>query len=140
MYHRILVAYDGSAGADKALHSAISTAKEHGAELHLVAVEEGLPRYAATADEIDAVKEQKDAYYQKLCARAEAEAAAAGIPITPHVLPGHPSTVIPDLGRELGCDLIVTGFHGHGNLHARIFGSTCREIILCSECPVLVVK
>ncbi len=140
MYRRILVAYDGSAGADKALRAAIRMAKEEGADLHLVAVEEGLPRYVATADEIDAVKEQKDRYYQKLCAHAEAEAAAAGLPITTHVLPGHPSTVVPQLARELGCDLIVTGFHGHGQLHARIFGSTCREIILYSDCPVLVVK
>jgi nucleotide-binding universal stress UspA family protein len=140
MYHRMLIAYDGSSGAEKALRAAILLAKEQGAELHMVAVEEGLPRYAATADEIDAVKEQKDAYYQRLCARAEAEAASAGMPITPHVLPGHPSTVIPEMGRRLGCDLVVVGFHGDSALHERIFGSTCRGIIFNSECSVLVVK
>jgi nucleotide-binding universal stress UspA family protein len=140
MYHRILIAYDGSSGADKALRAAISTAKEDGAELHLLAVEEGLPRYAATADEIDAVKEQKDAYYARLCDRAEMEAQFAGINMTSHVIPGHPSTVIPEFARELGCDLIVAGFHGHSALHDRIFGSTCRGIIFHSDCSVLVVK
>src|SRR5438105_5902319 len=100
MYRRILIAYDGSAGGDKALASAISMAKEFGAELHLVSVERGLPRYAATADEMDAVKEQKDQYYEKLCARAEAEAVAAGISLTPHILPGHPGAVIPRVARE----------------------------------------
>jgi nucleotide-binding universal stress UspA family protein len=140
MYQRILIAYDGSPGADQALAEAISTAKEDGAELHLIAVEEGLPRYAATADEMDAVKEQKDTYYERLCARAEAEGARAGIRITPHVLPGHPATVIAGLARQLGCDLIITGFHGHSALHDRIFGSTCRGIISHSDCSVMVVK
>jgi nucleotide-binding universal stress UspA family protein len=140
MYHRMLIAYDESPGADKALRAAITLAKEQKAQLHLVAVEEGLPRYAATADEIDAVKEQKDAYYQRLCARAEAEAASSGMEITPHVLPGHPSTIIPELGRKLQCDLLVVGFHGDSALHERIFGSTCRGIIFNSDCSVLVVK
>jgi len=140
MYHRILLAYDGSPGADKALRAAIRAAKEQGAELHLLAVEEGLPRYAATADEMDAVKEQKDTYYQRLCDRAEMEAQLAGVPLTSHVIAGHPSTVIPEFARKLGCDLIVAGFHGHSALHARIFGSTCRGIIFHSDCSVLVVK
>jgi nucleotide-binding universal stress UspA family protein len=140
MYHRILAAYDGSPDGEKALRAAISMAKEYGAELHLAAVEEGLPHYAATADEMDAVKEQKDAYYERLCARAEAEAARAGLAVTAHILPGHPSTVIPELARELGCDLIVTGFHGHSAIHDRIFGSTTHGIISHSECSVLISK
>lgn len=106
----------------------------------MLAVEEGLPRYAATADEMDAVKEQKDAYYARLCARAEVEAQVAGVGLTSHVIPGHPSTVIPEFARKLGCDLIVVGFHGHSALHDRIFGSTCRGIIFHSACSVLVVK
>src|SRR5438105_2001044 len=140
MYRRILVAYDGSSGGDKALASAISMTKDYGAELHLVSVERGLPRYAATADEMDAVKEQKDEYYQKLCARAEAEAAAAGVRLTPQILAGHPGAVIPRVAREIGVDLVVAGFHGHSALHERLFGSTCLEIMVHSPCDVLVVK
>ena len=140
MYHRMLVAYDGSPDAEKALHAAISMAKEFGADLQMVAVEEGLPRYAATADEMDAVKEQKDAYYQRLCAQAEAVAAAAGLSLTPHVLPGQPSRVIPELAHQLGCDLIVVGFHGHSAVYDRIWGSTSRGIVFHSDCSVLIVK
>lgn len=140
MYHRILIAYDGSPDAEKALQAAISMAKEYGAELHMVAVEEGLPRYAATADEMDAVKEQKDAYYERLCVQAEAEAARAGLSLHPHVLPGHPSRVVPDLGRQLGCDLIVVGFHGHSAVYDRLWGSTSRGIVYQSNCSVLIVK
>jgi nucleotide-binding universal stress UspA family protein len=140
MYHRILIAYDGSPDAEKALQAALCMAKENGAELHLVAVEEGLPRYAATADEIDAVKEQKDAYYQRLCVQAEAEAARAGLSIGTRVLPGHPSRVIPDLARQLGCDLIVVGFHGHSAVYDRIWGSTSRGVVFHSNCSVLIVK
>jgi nucleotide-binding universal stress UspA family protein len=140
MFRRLLIAFDGSPGADRALQAALSIAKEYGAELHVVAVEEGLPRYAATSDEMDAVKEQKDAYYERLSVHAEAEAARAGVGITPHVLPGQPTRVIPDLARRLGCDLIITGFHGHSALHDRLLGSTSSGVISHSDCPVMVVR
>ena len=148
MYHRILIAYDGSPDAEKALRAAITLAKESAAELHLVAVEEGLPRYAATADEMDAMKEQKDAYYQRLCGQAEAEAARDGLAISPHVLPGHPSRVIPDLARQLGCDLIVVGFHGHSAIYDRVWGQRAlsasargsRGVVFQSDCSVLIAR
>jgi nucleotide-binding universal stress UspA family protein len=95
MFHRILIAYDGSPGAERALQAALSIAKRHEADLHLVAVEEGLPRYAATADELDSVKQQKDAYYQELTSRAELDAEFAGVRLTSHIVVGHPSTRIP---------------------------------------------
>jgi nucleotide-binding universal stress UspA family protein len=140
MYQRILIAYDGSEGAEKALRAALSMAREYSAELQLVAVEERLPHYAATADEMDAEKQQLDRESQRLCARAKAEAAAAGLRLTPHILAGHPGRVIPRLAKELGSDLVVAGFHGHSALHDRLFGSTCLEIISHSDCSVLVVK
>jgi nucleotide-binding universal stress UspA family protein len=140
MFHRILIAYDGSPGAERALQEALSIAKRHEADLHLVAVEEGLPRYAATADELDSVKQQKDAYYQELVSRAELDAEFAGVRLTSRIVVGHPSSRIPELARELGCDLIIVGFHGQSGLHDRIFGSTCSGIVLRSDCSVLVVK
>jgi nucleotide-binding universal stress UspA family protein len=140
MFRPILIAYDGSMGAEKALQAALAMAKPLDADLHLVAVEEGLPRYAATADELDAVKEQKDDYYRELCARAELDAEFAGVRLTTHLVVGHPSSRIPELARELECDLIVVGFRGQSALHDRIFGSTCSGIVLRSDCSVLVVK
>ena len=55
MYNRILIANDGSEGAARALSVAISLAKQHEAELHMISVEE-LPRFPASVDEV--VEEQ----------------------------------------------------------------------------------
>jgi nucleotide-binding universal stress UspA family protein len=89
MFQKLLVAYDGSEGAIKALIAGMKLAKSFGVDLHAVAVEEGLPRYAATLDEIDAVKEQKDAYYGQLNREAEAMARAEGVTLHTTIIPGH---------------------------------------------------
>ena len=57
MFDRILIANDGSEGAGRALSVAISLAKQHDAELHMICVEE-LPRFPAIVDEV--VEEQID--------------------------------------------------------------------------------
>jgi predicted RNA-binding Zn-ribbon protein involved in translation (DUF1610 family) len=56
MFQKILLAYDGSSGAKRALDVALELAKVASAELWALAVEERLPQYAATVDE---VKEEK---------------------------------------------------------------------------------
>ena len=52
MFKKILVGYDGSDGAKKALKAGIDIAKHYGAELHSISVEEDLPHYAATVGEV----------------------------------------------------------------------------------------
>lgn len=51
MYKKLLVANDGSAGAKRALDAGIALAKETGAELHMISVED-LPRFPASIDEV----------------------------------------------------------------------------------------
>jgi nucleotide-binding universal stress UspA family protein len=52
MFQKILVAHDGSTGAQKAMAVAIDLAQRFGAEIHLISVIEELPKYAATIDEV----------------------------------------------------------------------------------------
>ena len=69
MFTKILVANDGSAGARRALEIAVDIAARYGAELHSISVEEGLPHYAATIDEVDAVKEKENHYFEQVTGR-----------------------------------------------------------------------
>ncbi|MCS7311027.1 MAG: universal stress protein, partial [Armatimonadetes bacterium] len=66
MYHRILVGFDGSAGAERALNAGLALARALEAELHVIMVEEDLPRYAATIGEYEEVQQQRDAYFTQL--------------------------------------------------------------------------
>src|SRR5437870_8921737 len=70
MFHKILVAHDGSEGAHKAMAVAIDLAKHYGAEIHLISVIEELPKYAATLDEVEEVHAEALRHYQAIQAEA----------------------------------------------------------------------
>ena len=69
VFENVLVAIDGSEGAQRALDCAISLVERLGGKLTALAVEGKLPAYAATAGEVDEVKQEKDAFFQR-CSRA----------------------------------------------------------------------
>lgn len=140
MFRRLLVAYDGSEGANRALRAGIALAKALGVDLHAVTVEEELPRYAATLDELEEVKAQKDAYFGQLNREAEALARAEGVMLRTAVVPGHEVRAIIDYVLQHGFDTLLVGFHGHSAISERIRGSTTGSLVLNSPCTVVVVK
>ncbi|HZS33107.1 MAG TPA: universal stress protein [Methylomirabilota bacterium] len=66
MFQRVLIAYDGSDGARTALRVGIGLATRLEAELHTISVQEHLPHYAASIDEVQDAKERIDAYFRRL--------------------------------------------------------------------------
>lgn len=139
MYRKILVANDGSAGASRALDAAISLAKLHGAELHMMTVEE-LSRFPASIDEIAEEKDEADHRFEPVMAAARAQAEKAGIAIDTHLAAGHAAHAIVEFARRQGVDLLVVGFMGHSQLYERIIGSTTDRLVRLAPCAVLVVK
>lgn len=53
---------------------------------------------------------------------------------------GTPAEVIVETAKELNCDLIVMGTHGHGVLADVLVGSTAKWVVKHSPIPVLVVR
>ena len=109
MYRKILLAYDGSEGANRALKVGIELAKLHQAELWALAVEEKLPRFSATIDEVQEEKEFANQHYSKLLAAAREQAAPAGLELKTVLRPGHAAQTILEVAREGKFDLIVVG-------------------------------
>ncbi len=70
VFQNILVAIDGSEGAQRALDCALSLVERLGGKLTAVAVEGKLPAYAATAGEVDEVKQEKDRFFQRVLEEA----------------------------------------------------------------------
>jgi len=140
MLRKILIANDGSAGARRALEVAADVAARHGAELHSLSVEEDLPKYAATMDEVDAVKERRNHYFGRVNAEAQVIAAEHTVEIETHVVAGHEVETIINFCKEGDFDLLVVGFMGHSRIHERIWGSTSQTLTRLSPCSVLVVK
>src|SRR5215831_15119889 len=123
MYSRILAANDGSPGGLKALDRAIELARQVSAELHMITVEE-LPRFPASIDEVAEEKDEANHRFAPVVAAAQEEAAAAGIGLETHLVPGHVAEAIVRLIEECRFDLLVVGFMGHSQLYERIIGGT----------------
>jgi nucleotide-binding universal stress UspA family protein len=139
MFKRILVANDGSPGARKALAMGLAVARSTGAELHMIAVEE-LPRFPASIDEIDEEKTEANHRFAPVIAAARADAAATGVAIEVHLVPGHVVEAVVGLINKHAIDLLVVGFMGHSALYERIIGGTTDRLVRLAPCTVLVVK
>ncbi len=139
-FRKILVAYDGSEHARKALELAIRLAAVMGAELHSISVEEDLPKYVATVGEFEEVKRRRDAYFEQLTNEAKTLAWMHGVELQTHVKAGHEVETIVRFCQEGGFDLLVIGFMGHSRIFERVWGSTSQSLTRLAPCSVLVVK
>jgi len=140
MFKKILVGYDGSDGAKKALKAAIDIAKHYGSELYSISAEEDLPHYAATVGEVLEAKAEKNGYFAKLVEEAKEMAAKEGVTLLSKVVAGHEVETIVDYARNHHFDLVVIGFMGHSKIYDRVWGSTSQNITRLVPCTVLVVK
>src|SRR3954464_4160275 len=127
---RILVGYDGSESAQRALDRAIAEAREHHANITVISVVElplspDVPRYFGTLSDIsadeggelspppDVVEHLKDARDQLAKAGVEANLVWGA---------GEPGRTIVDAAKDLGVQTIILGEHHHGFLGG-LFGS-----------------
>jgi nucleotide-binding universal stress UspA family protein len=140
-YHfsRVLVAVDGSDGANKALDCALSICESVHAELTVLAVEGKLPAYAASLGEVDEVKAEKVQFFNRVLDRAKATAASSGVAIETALISGHAAEAISHYARGHGHDLIVIGHRGHF-LGDYLLGSTADRVAHHAHCPVMVVR
>lgn len=125
MDKKILVAYDGSPHAKRALHTGVELVRLTEAELTSISVRERLPYFAATVSEVEEAKDM---------------AGLAGVGLETDVRPGHEVETIVNFAKEGGFDLVVIGFAGHSNVLGRIMGGTARNLVRLAPCAILVVK
>jgi nucleotide-binding universal stress UspA family protein len=138
-FDNVLVAIDGSEGADRALDCAISLVERLGGKLTALVVEGKLPAYAATAGEVDEVKKEKDAFFQRVLQGAVEEAEEHDVQLETALVPGHAAEVITHYAKAHGHDLIVIGHRGHF-LGDYLLGSTADRVSHHAHCPVIVVR
>ena len=139
MFRKILHANDGSDHAFNALALAIKIAKETGAELHMVSVEE----ISYLPEMIEEVREETGVaarLFHTVVNRARDMAAQAQVQLKTHLLTGHPVRDVVDLAGDLKADLLVVGASGHSALYDRMIGSRADRLVHLAPCPVLVVK
>ncbi len=140
MFKKLLVAYDGSEGARKALAAGLNLARIHQAELWAVSVQERLPRYGGTIDEIDEEKKFLDERFEKIAAEIRARAQEAGLDIKLLRPFGHPAQTIVKVAQEENHDLILVGHSGVSGVWAAFLGTTAEKVSRHAPCSVLIVR
>ena len=140
MFRKILLAYDGSEGANRALEVGIDLAKIHGAVLWALAVEEKLPRFSGTIDEVKEEKQFANEHYGKLLEAAKVKAKQAGIELKPLMQPGHPAQTIVAVAKEGKFDLVLVGHTGLSGVWAAFLGTTAEKVSRHAPCSVLIVR
>jgi nucleotide-binding universal stress UspA family protein len=140
MYQRILIAYDGSEGAKKALEHAIRLAKGLRAELFALWVRGSLPHYPQTMDEIDEERTGAESFLHKITDDIMHYAKQFGIEIHGDSRTGHPAKTIIEYAQEKNVELIVLGHRGHSGLWANLLGHTTDKVSENAHCSVLIVR
>jgi nucleotide-binding universal stress UspA family protein len=140
MYRKILLAYDGSEGAEKGLAAGINLAKLHQAQLWVLAVQERLPRFSGTIDEVQEEKALADEQYGKLLQQAQVRAQEAGVEVKTAMRPGHPAQTIIEVAKEGNFDLVLVGHSGLSGVWAAFLGTTAEKVSRHAPCSVLIVR
>ena len=142
MFHKIMVAYDDSPEAGRALRVSIELAKALRAELSVVTVLEPLPSYFSFA--ISAVPpvhwtetEEKRARYSALQAEARQQAKAAGLVIDAELISGDEVGTIIDCTKRHHSDLLVLGLRKHSWL---MEGHTAKDLAERAPCALLGIR
>jgi nucleotide-binding universal stress UspA family protein len=140
MFHKIMVAYDDSPEAGRALRVSIELAKVLRAELSVVTVLEPLPIYYSFA--LIAVPafhwtEEKRTKYGALQAKARQQAKAAGLALDAELISGDEVGTIIECTTRHHSDLLVLGMRKHSLLMA---GHTAKDIAERAPCALLGIR
>ena len=139
MLSKILIANDGSDGSFKAFATALRLAREFGAELHMICVEE-LPLMPTTIDEVIEEQDEYEHRYHEVIERALTLARMQDVDLKTHVVPGHPVPAIIEFIQSHAIDHLVIGFMGHSAIYNRIIGGKSDRLVRLAPCTVTVVK
>ena len=140
MFHHVLIGYDGSAYGKKALEYGIDFAMHAGSELTIVTVFPRVPDYLG-APQYDEMVARMAAGARQTAEMGGEQARACGIEkVNVEALEGSPAEKILVVAQTRGCDCIVVGSRGMGEMTGLMLGSVSDRLAHHARVPVLIVK
>jgi nucleotide-binding universal stress UspA family protein len=153
---KILIAYDGSACADRAIHDLKRAGLLEKAEALVISVAElRLPPPPASSYEIfessyiwahtvleapASLRAVEDAYYLAFQVSKLVQEMFPGWEVGADSCPGSPASEIIEKAEEWGADLVVVGSHGRSALCRLVLGSVAQRVVSEASCSVRVVR
>lgn len=136
---KMVVAYDGSPGSQKALAWAVDLAAKLNSDVVAVIVVKP-PEFSTSIDEVDEWYADGEKRYQPLLAKAIAYGEERGVALQAEFLKGHPAESIIRYAADRRADLIVMGTRGMGGFKNLVIGSVAQKVVTYSKVPVTVIK
>lgn len=134
---KILFPTDFSHTSDAALALATALARDTGAKLLIVHVEE--PPVAYGGGELYyGIPNPAAADLERML--REIKPTDASVPFEHHLITGDPATAIVRFADREHVDLIVMGTHGRTGLSRLLMGSVAEAVVRRASCPVLTYK
>ena len=139
---QIIVATDGSDGAQRAVEWAAQLAKDLGFKLFILTVGgyssvEEVRKFERTAVDLGAAL---DALSNEILAKAKEVAGQIGLSaIQVQAGWGDAAESIIDAAKREHADIIVVGKRGRGRLAGLLIGSVSQKVVSLAACPVIVV-
>lgn len=143
---RILLAYDGSAGAEAARDLVAHLPIPDGSAITLVTALErgpdlfGAPEFAVVPHDATEAEGLLLADLQDMLRSASAALRGPTRTVDTRVVRGRPASAILDEAHAIQPDLLVVGSRGHGPFASVLLGSISTEIVDHAPCPVLVAR
>jgi nucleotide-binding universal stress UspA family protein len=134
---KILFPTDFSHTGDAALQLAVSLARDSGATLLIVHVEEPPVAYGGGEMYYGMPEPATEDLQQMLRAVVPSDPEVA---FEHRLITGDPATTIVRFAEEQGVDLIVMGTHGRTGLTRLLMGSVAEVIVRKASCPVLTLR
>jgi nucleotide-binding universal stress UspA family protein len=139
--HTILIAFDGSDHARRAVELVVTLHREHGGiRVQLVNVEPAPVEWQTHGMEREATEAQLRALGERKLQPARALLEKAGVPHEARVILGEPAHAIAGSAKDLACDGIVMGTRGLGSVAGLLMGSVATKVLHLTELPVTLVK
>ncbi len=139
MFHKILVAIDGSPASEKALAAAVDLAGHYQADLTTLGVAE-VPEVVGMVDEVDEIRQSAEGRLKQIGEAAVQYARSRGIALRSVVVRGHAADAIVRYAESEGMNLVVLGQHGHSRISRFFLGSTTDRVSEHCPCTVMIVK
>lgn len=140
---KLLVAYDGSDNAMRALKFAISLVKDHpNLSLHVVHAHEAPLVYGEIGVYVteQQLAELQRKHSETILTGAEQVLRDAAVPYTREVLVGPVAQTIAERADELRCRGIVIGSRGMSAIGNLVMGSVATKVVHFAHVPVTLVK
>lgn len=134
---KILFPTDFSPAGDEALKLATSLARDKGAVLFIVHVEEPVAMYAAGEFPEAIAEPPTDELLKQL---EEVKPADPSVKVEHRLLKGDPAEALVQFADDENVDMIVMGTHGRTGFSRLLMGSVAEHVVRKANCPVLSYK